>query len=34
MLEVEILEVKRSRLQALGINWPDAIALRPLPWTG
>jgi general secretion pathway protein D len=24
MLEVEILEVKRSRLQALGVNWPDA----------
>jgi general secretion pathway protein D len=34
MLEVEILEVKRSRLQALGINWPDAIALRPLPLDG
>ncbi|MBK7675291.1 MAG: secretin and TonB N-terminal domain-containing protein [Candidatus Accumulibacter sp.] len=34
MLEVEILEVKRSRLQALGINWPDAIALRPLPLEG
>ncbi|KFB70078.1 secretin N-terminal domain-containing protein [Candidatus Accumulibacter vicinus] len=31
MLEVEILEVKRSRLQALGINWPDNIALRALP---
>jgi general secretion pathway protein D len=34
MLEVEILEVKRSRIQALGINWPDAIALRPLPLDG
>jgi general secretion pathway protein D len=34
MLEVEILEVKRSRLRALGINWPDAIALRPLPLDG
>ncbi|HNO13960.1 MAG TPA: secretin N-terminal domain-containing protein [Accumulibacter sp.] len=34
MLEVEILEVKRSRLQALGVNWPDAVALRPLPVDG
>jgi general secretion pathway protein D len=34
MLEVEILEVKRSRLQALGINWPDNIALRALPVDG
>ena len=31
MLEVEILEVKRSRLQALGVSWPDSIALRALP---
>jgi hypothetical protein len=34
MLEVEILEVKRTRLQALGINWPDNIALRALPVDG
>jgi general secretion pathway protein D len=34
MLEVEILEVKRSRLQALGINWPDNMALRALPVDG
>lgn len=34
MLEVEILEVKRSRLQALGVNWPDNIALRALPVDG
>ncbi len=34
MLEVEILEVKRSRLQALGVNWPDAVALRALPVDG
>ncbi|HRD92259.1 MAG TPA: secretin N-terminal domain-containing protein [Accumulibacter sp.] len=31
LLEVEILEVKRSRLQALGVNWPDNMALRALP---
>jgi general secretion pathway protein D len=34
MLEVEILEVKRTRLQALGINWPDNMALRALPVDG
>ncbi|MBK7956494.1 MAG: secretin and TonB N-terminal domain-containing protein [Candidatus Accumulibacter sp.] len=34
MLEVEILEVKRTRLQALGINWPDNIAPRALPVDG
>jgi general secretion pathway protein D len=34
MLEVEILEVKRSRLQTLGVNWPDNIALRALPVDG
>jgi general secretion pathway protein D len=31
MLEVEILEVKRSRLRELGVNWPNALALTPLP---
>ncbi|WP_295483628.1 secretin N-terminal domain-containing protein [Accumulibacter sp.] len=34
MLEVEILEVKRSRLRDLGIKWPEALALRPLPLDG
>jgi len=31
MLEVEILEVKRSRLLDLGIRWPDLLSLSPLP---
>ncbi len=31
MLEVEILEIKRSRLQELGIQWPDSLTLTPLP---
>ncbi len=30
MLEVEILEVKRSRLYELGIRWPDLLTLTPL----
>lgn len=30
MLEVEILEVKRSRLLDLGIRWPDLLAFMPL----
>ena len=30
MLEVEIIEVKRSRLLDLGIRWPDFLALMPL----
>ncbi|TCP10610.1 general secretion pathway protein D [Crenobacter luteus] len=30
MLEVEILEIKRSRLLELGIDWPDSISLSPL----
>ncbi|MDP1653486.1 MAG: secretin N-terminal domain-containing protein [Rhodocyclaceae bacterium] len=30
MLEVEILEVKRSRLLDLGIRWPDLLTLSPL----
>ena len=31
MLEVEILEVKRSRLLDLGIQYPNQLALTPLP---
>ena len=34
MLEVEILEVKTSRLTELGINFPSSITLSPLPLTG
>ena len=30
MLEVEILEIKRTRLQELGIKWPDNLSLTPL----
>lgn len=30
MLEVEILEVKRSRLLDLGVQWPDHLTLAPL----
>jgi general secretion pathway protein D len=33
MLEVEILEVKRTRLLDLGIRWPDQLSLSPLPAT-
>jgi general secretion pathway protein D len=31
MLEVEILEVKRSRLMDLGVRWPEQLSLTPLP---
>src|SRR6185295_13691234 len=31
MLEVEILEVKRSRLLDLGVRFPDQLSLTPLP---
>ncbi len=31
MLEVEILEVKRTRLLDLGVRWPDQLTLSPLP---
>ncbi|UXH76058.1 secretin N-terminal domain-containing protein [Roseateles amylovorans] len=31
MLEVEILEVKRTRLLDLGVRWPDQLSLSPLP---
>ena len=30
MLDVEILEIQRSRLQELGIRWPSQIAFAPL----
>lgn len=30
MLEVEILEISRSRLMNLGIQWPDQLTLSPL----
>lgn len=30
MLEVEILEIKRSRLMELGVQWPSQMALSPL----
>jgi len=29
VLEVEVLEVSRSKLQAIGINWPNQITLTP-----
>ena len=31
MLEVEILEIKRSRLLDLGVQWPSQLSLTPLP---
>lgn len=31
MLEVEVLEVNRSRLQELGIQWPTSVGLTALP---
>lgn len=34
MLELEVLEVRRSRLLELGIQWPDQLILTPLPSTG
>lgn len=34
MLEVEILEIKRSKLMDLGINFPNQMTLSPLPTTG
>ncbi len=34
MLEVEILEVKRTRLQDLGIQWPGSLSLTPLSLSG
>jgi general secretion pathway protein D len=34
MLEVEVLEVQRSRLLNLGIQFPNQLVLTPLPLTG
>lgn len=34
MLEVEILEVKSTRLTELGINFPNSLTLTPLPASG
>ena len=34
MLEVEILEIKRSRLLNLGVQWPQSIGLAPLAAAG
>lgn len=34
MLEVEVLEIKRSRLLELGIQWPDRLSLSPLQAQG
>lgn len=34
MLEVEILEVKTTRLQDLGVNWPGQLTLTPLSSRG
>jgi general secretion pathway protein D len=31
MLEVEVLEVQRARLQHLGIAWPGSVTVTPLP---
>ncbi len=31
MLEVEVLEVKRTKLLELGIRWPSSLTLTPLP---
>lgn len=34
MLEVEIVEIKRTRLLDLGVRWPDQLSLAPLASTG
>jgi general secretion pathway protein D len=34
MLEVEILEVKRTRLMELGVAWPAGVSLTPLSTSG
>lgn len=31
LLDVEIIEIKRSRLLNLGVRWPDQLSLTPLP---
>ena len=33
MLEVEVLEVNRTRLLQLGVNWPEGVSLTPIPST-
>ena len=33
MLEVEVLEINRTRLMDLGVQWPDQLVLSPLPST-
>lgn len=34
MLEVEVLEVKRSKLTDLGVRWPDQLSLSPIAADG
>lgn len=34
MLEVEVLEVKRSKLMDLGVRWPDQLSLNPIAADG
>lgn len=34
MLEVEVLEIKRSRLMELGIQWPSQFTLKPMEFGG
>lgn len=34
MLDVEVLEVKRTRLMELGVNWPNQLTLSPLQFSG
>jgi general secretion pathway protein D len=34
MLDVEVLEIKRSRLLELGVRWPDQLTLAPLQAAG
>ncbi|WP_395406767.1 secretin N-terminal domain-containing protein [Pseudoduganella sp. UC29_106] len=34
MLDVEILEIKRTRLTELGVVWPSSVALTPLSTSG
>lgn len=31
MLEVEVLEIQRTKLQNLGIDWPGSVTVTPLP---
>ncbi len=34
MLDVEVLEVQRNKLVEMGVQWPNRLALSPLPSTG